>query len=413
MHCLILGKVWPEPDSTAAGRRTIDIIQALLAAGYRVTVASAARPNEYSFDLKALNVSVHSIQTNDSAFDSWLAKLDPNIVLFDRFMVEEQFGWRVEKVCPDALRILDTSDLHFLREARRDQVEKGGEAFNSYNEIALREIAAIHRSDLTFIIADYEVKLLREEFKIPERQIAYLPFWLDLENAKFTSFESRQNFMMIGSFMHLPNVDAFRWCKQEIWPRIREKLPQAELHCYGAYGDNYKTELHAPNNGFIYKGRTENALLTMQKYRVNCVPLRYGAGLKGKVFDGFQTGTPMVLSLVGAEGIVDSEELEYAGFSDPDEFAKNAVELYTNDEFWRTAQAQGCSIVKKRFSSSNWLPRLKYLIETAFVQIKENRMRHFVGRMLRHHQHRSTEYMSRWIEAKNLNNKAKSSKKHP
>ena len=324
------------------------------------------------------------------------------MVLFDRFMIEEQFGWRVEKFCPAALRVLDTSDLHCLREARRFQVESG-KAFNIHNEIALREVAAIHRSDLSLLIADYELKLLGEEFNIPEQQLAYLPFWLELHKTELNAFESRRNFMMIGSFMHAPNVDALRWFKQAIWPLVREQLPETELHCYGAYGDDYKKELHAPEDGFVYKGRAKNALNTLRKYRVNCVPLRYGAGLKGKVFDGFQSGTPTVTTTVGAEGIINGGEWGYTVSDDPEEFAKTAVELYTNDKLWIKVQVQQRCIVKERFSSNYWLPRLKHLIEAKLARMNEDRMCHFVGRMLRHHQHRSTEYMSRWIEEKNRN----------
>ena len=378
-------------------------MQALLSAGYRVTFASSAQLNEHSLDLERLGLSTHSIRPNDSNFDSWLVELAPNVVLFDRFMIEEQFGWRVEKACPAALRILDTSDLHCLREARRLQVENG-QIFNIYNEIALREVAAIHRCDLTLVIADYELRLLREKFNVPEKQITYLPFWLDLNNAEPTSFESRRNFVMIGNFMHAPNVDGFRWCKQTIWPLIREKLPQTELHCYGAYGDPYKADFHSPKEGIIYKGRSENALLTLQKYRVNCAPLRYGAGLKGKLFDGFQTGTPAVTTPVGAEGIVVNEEWGCAVSSDPEKFAQTAVELYTNDKLWKKVQAHGYSIARKRFNSNIWLPRLPHLIETRLAQVDEDQACNFVGRMLRHHLHRSTEYMSRWIEAKNQNN---------
>jgi glycosyltransferase involved in cell wall biosynthesis len=400
LHCLIIGKVWPEPDSTAAGRRILDIVQAFQAVGHKVSFATAARQTEHCLDLEALDVSVYAVQPNNSDFDSWIAALEPELVLFDRFMIEEQFGWRVEKACPTALRVLDTSDLHCLREARRVRLKSGGE-LNLYNDVALREVAAIHRSDLTLMIADYEVELLIAEFGIPERQVAYLPFWLELDEAEFKPFESRQDFMMIGSFMHPPNVDAARWFKQAIWPLIREELPQAEFHCYGAYGDRYKTEFHDPGNGFIYKGRADDALLTMQNYRVNCVPLRYGAGLKGKVFDGFQTGTPTVTTPVGAEGINGNEAWGCTISDDPETFARTAVELYTNAEGWAKVQAQGQHIARKRFGANKWLPRLTQVIETALAQMNENRKRHFTGRMLRHHQHRSTEYMSRWIEAKN------------
>lgn len=400
MHCLIIGKVWPEPSSTAAGRRTLDIIRSLRSEGFAVTFTSSAQRTSHSSDLKALGVSVYSFQPNDSAFDTWLADLAPDLVLFDRFMVEEQFGWRVKKACPNALRVLDTSDLHCLREARQTKLHGGG-TLDIYNEIALREVAAIHRSDLTLMIADYEIDLLIETFGVPSNQLAYLPFWLDPEATRFASFESRRHLIFIGSFLHPPNVDALGWCKHAIWPLIRERLPKVELHFYGAYGDRYQTELNNPEAGFIYKGRAEDALATMQQYRVNCAPLRYGAGLKGKIFDGFQTGTPTVTTPIGAEGIADAMEWGCEISSDPIRFCEAAIELYTNEKHWKNVQLCGQQIAKGRFNSKIWARALPNLIETASANMAANRKRNFIGRMLRHHHHRSTEYMSRWIESKN------------
>jgi len=214
-----------------------------------VSFGCAAQPSPYSLDLDALGVDAHSVQPNDSGFDAWIAEMAPDVVVFDRFMIEEQFGWRVEQACPQALRVLDTSDLHCLREARQAQLKQGG-ALDLCNEIALREIAAIHRSDLTLMISEYEMEVLREVFAVPEAQIAYWPFGLEQSDSECVAFEARQHFIMIGSFMHPPNVDAARWCKQAIWPHIRKALPDAELHCYGSYGDKYKGELHAPKAGF-------------------------------------------------------------------------------------------------------------------------------------------------------------------
>jgi glycosyltransferase involved in cell wall biosynthesis len=400
VHCLILGKVWPEPSSTAAGRRTSDVIRSLQAAGWRVSFACAAQPSMYRLDLDALGVNAHSVQPNDSAFDAWIAELAPDVVVFDRFMIEEQFGWRVEQACPQSLRVLDTSDLHCLREARQAQLKQGG-TLDLYNEVALREIAAIHRSDLTLMISEYEMQVLRKQFAIPEGQIAYWPFGLEHSDCKFTEFEARRHFIMIGSFMHPPNVDAARWCKQAIWPHIRKALPNAELHCYGSYGDKYKGELHAPKVGFHYKGRAEDALATMATYRVNLAPLRYGAGLKGKVFDGFQTGTPSVATPIAAEGIAGTMDWGCAIADDPQQFADAAIEVYANAAQWADVQAQGQRTARQRFDAAEWQPQLPKLLEHARSNLTVNRQKQFTGRMLRHHHHRSTEFMSRWIEAKN------------
>jgi len=419
VDCLLIGKVWPEPSSTAAGRRTQDVLRALLAdsvgratllrklptgavpatttgSTWNVHFATAAQRGLHSLDLEAMGVQTHSVAVNDADFDQWIQSLAPDVVIFDRFMTEEQFGWRVAEQCPDALRVLDTSDLHCLRIAR-EQMLKTGAPLNLRNETALREIAAIYRSDLTLMISNFEMELLGREFAIPEDLLAYWPFAINLTEPKY-NFNIREHFILIGSFLHLPNLDAARWCKQAIWPKIREALPTAELHCYGSYGDRYAAELNAPKDGVHFKGRAEDALDTMSRYRVNLAPIRYGAGLKGKVFDGFQTGTPTVMTPIAAEGICPNEGWSQA---EAEAFASDAVRLYRSRQAWEARQSAERALCLDRFNAATWMPQLQYFMDQAQGIKEKRRQQNFVGQMLRHHSHRSTEFMSRWIEAKN------------
>lgn len=395
MRCLILGKVWPEPSSTAAGKRTCDLVTALAGAGWEITFASAARRGEHAVALSRYGVASYPIRVNDSAFDTWVSELSPDVVIFDRFMTEEQFGWRVAQTCPEALRVLDTSDLHCLRLAREAQLKSGG-ALQLKNEIALREIASIYRSDLTLMISEFERNVLRREFSVPDGLLAYWPFFVMPDEA-VSSYTEREHFIMIGSWLHAPNLDAARWCLREIWPKIREALPHAEMHAYGSYGDRYARELNRPEAGFYFKGRAEEALATMARYRVNLAPLRFGAGLKGKIFDGFQTGTPTVMTPIAAEGIFRGSEWVSESV---DSFAHAAVELYRDPERWGARQEAEQLVCRKRFATSHWLSRLPVILNQAYQSRRSNREANFTGQMLRHHHHRSTEFFSRWIEAK-------------
>ncbi|MFT5837058.1 MAG: hypothetical protein ACI9ZV_000561 [Candidatus Azotimanducaceae bacterium] len=396
MNCLIIGKVWPEPSSTAAGRRTLDVMTALSARGWTLHFASSAQQGAHAPDLRARGVATHIIAVNDSAFDGWIESLAPDVVIFDRFMTEEQFGWRVAQHCPEALRVLDTSDLHSLRVAREEALKKQT-PLNLKNETALREIASIYRSDLTLMISEFEMDILRREYSMPDRLLAYWPFSVSL-SASYPHYSDRANFVMIGSLMHPPNLDAARWCKQHIWPLIRRQLPEAELHCYGSYGDRYADELNAPKDGFHFKGRAEDALQMMANYRVNLAPLRYGAGLKGKVFDGFLTGTPTVMTPIAAEGIF--TEFGWAA-EDAEAFAREAVELHSDVVAWEARQKREQQVCHERFDAKLWRTRLPEVMEHAYENRHAHRESNFTGQMLRHHHHRSTEFMSRWIEAKN------------
>jgi len=213
--------------------------------------------------------------------------------MFDRFMMEEQFGWRVEKHCPDALRILDSEDLHFLRHARHAAIKAGEQNVTVpanhilFSDMAKREIAAILRCDITLTISEFEMALLQQQFNVPADILHYCPFMLNQDKAPFElqSYEQRQHFVSIGNFRHEPNWDAVRYLKESIWPLIRAQLPQAELHVYGAYPPKKATQLHNEKQGFLVKGWADDALAVVADARVMLAPIRFGAGLKGKLID--------------------------------------------------------------------------------------------------------------------------------
>ena len=117
---LIIGFVWPEPNSSAAGGRMLQLISLFQDQGFQITFASPAQDSDFMVTLSDFGVDKKAIELNDSSFDLFLKELKPNVVLFDRFMIEEQFGWRVAENCPDAIRVLDTEDLHCLRLARQN-----------------------------------------------------------------------------------------------------------------------------------------------------------------------------------------------------------------------------------------------------------------------------------------------------
>ncbi|NJW54257.1 glycosyltransferase, partial [Salinimicrobium sp. CDJ15-91] len=105
---LVIGYVWPEPKSSAAGARMMQLLEFFLAEDYSITFATTAAKTEFMTDLPSLGIATEKIELNNESFDLFLKKISPEIVIFDRFMMEEQFGWRVAEVVPNALRILDT-----------------------------------------------------------------------------------------------------------------------------------------------------------------------------------------------------------------------------------------------------------------------------------------------------------------
>jgi hypothetical protein len=339
-NLLIIGFVWPEPQSSAAGSRMMQLIRLFLTKGYAITFATPCAKSDKAIDLESLGIAEREIALNNSSFDAFIKDLKPDVVLFDRFMMEEQFGWRVFENCPEALRILDTEDLHCLRKARQQAFKDQRPFDDSYlfSDMAKREIASIYRCDLSLIISEAEMNLLQNHFGVPEILLHYLPFLMDelseADKEKLPEFKERQHFVTIGNFLHPPNLDSVMFLKEAIWPKIRRQLQNTELHVYGAYATEKIKQYEDKKNGLIIKGFTDDVNFTLLKAKVCLSPLRFGAGLKGKFFDAMYNGTPFVTTVIGAEGIVDSE-IQYDFVIDTvEDIVKHAVTLYENEEVW-------------------------------------------------------------------------------
>lgn len=411
MNILVIGYVWPEPASSAAGYRMLALLDTFGRQNWQVTFASPAEKSIHRADLPARGIQEVNIALNCTSFDAFISELQPDMVMFDRFMMEEQFGWRVEKHCPQAVRLLDTEDLSCLRHARhqacKHSVEVSVDVPRSllFSDHAKREVAAILRSDLTLMISPTEIELLTQTFKVDPALLHDNPFMLppvtSEQQAALPAFEQRQNFIVIGNFRHAPNWDAVLWLKQTLWPLIRARLPDAELHVYGAYPPPKATQLHNPAQGFLVKGWADDALEVMRTARVNLAPLRFGAGLKGKLVDALACGTPSVTTSIGAEGMAGDHDWPQPVTDDPATFAAHAIELYTDANTWHTGQQQGWILHNRRFDFTLHADALVARLQDLQDNLEQHRLDNFTGAMLRHHSMKSTQYMAQWIEAKN------------
>lgn len=355
MKLLWICSVWPEPTSSAAGVRTSQLLLAAKETGFDVHAASSCSDNKFKTDLESNGIKTKSILLNDSSFDRYLEKIRPEIVIFDRFMTEEQFSFRVKQTCPEALRVLDTIDLHH----RRDK------------DLKLRELASIIRSDITLVVSDVEKEYLINNF--PVENIFHVPFWVNpLEESP--KFYDRKNMVFIGNFYHPPNREALSYIKNDIAPKV-----SCEIHVYGAYGESFRKD------NLICFGSTDNSVETLSRYRVSLAPLLTGSGIKGKILDSFAAGTPVAATNVAAEGI---------GEFGVENVLERAVILYENESDWETAQSLGFELLNERFSRELSLERF-------FNALKTKKAPSFLNELLWFQTLRSTEYFSRWIEAKN------------
>eukprot|EP01121_Diplochlamys_sp_Union-15-3_P022574 TRINITY_DN9666_c0_g1_i2.p1 TRINITY_DN9666_c0_g1~~TRINITY_DN9666_c0_g1_i2.p1 ORF type:complete len:334 (-),score=50.25 TRINITY_DN9666_c0_g1_i2:22-1023(-) len=320
-----------------------------------VTFVSSAREGPGTELLRSIGINTMRCQINhENEFDVILDKVNPNLVLFDRFITEEQFGWRVYKYRKYTPIVIDTQDLHFLRLSRQQAVQSLGfkesvwsikdTKIDNNSEYFLREMSSILRSNLSLVVSSFERQFLIEEYKISPSMtklstLYYKPIeeYVPYRRGEITtSYEKKNNFVMIGNFRHPPNYDGVLWMHNTIWPEIRKRIPTAQLHIYGVNPDSKMMSLTDSDSGFIIKGPIKHEQLyeKLSQYRVHLAPLRFGAGIKGKIADNWWVGNPSVSTFVGAEGMTldnngEDYALEWGGFieNEPLNFSDKAVLL--------------------------------------------------------------------------------------
>jgi glycosyltransferase involved in cell wall biosynthesis len=442
-NVLFIGTVFPEPVSSAAGVRTESLLEDFRSRGDRILFASPSDRNRFSDTLRERGIETIQVGPNDPSFDVAVREFRPDVAVFDRFMLEEQFGWRVAENAPNAIRVLDTIDLHFLRRWRGERLKQSlrtapegasiprddlsllfvsdirglpaGEQGIETDD-CLREVASILRSDLSLILSSFEFELLRDRFRIPENLLLELGFSYpapDLDRRK--SFDGRRHFVSIGNFRHLPNRDSAFWMARTLWPRIREALAaqgdrETELHLYGAYPPREIMALDDEKGRFRVFGPTEDAITTLRNYRALLAPLRFGAGIKGKIADAWSAGLPVVTTPVGAEGMrVSGAELSHGEVrfggevaDTEEEFVEIALRVYADEERQRALVEAGDRSLEALYSPDANRRKLFARLE-AFEHpegLAKAREGNLVGRILRADFHGRTKYFSKWIEAK-------------
>ncbi|MGB5556256.1 MAG: glycosyltransferase family 4 protein [Flavobacteriaceae bacterium] len=403
---LIIALNWPAPSYSAAGIRIFQLIKYFQDHGYCITLACTADLPVVAF--RALKIEPVQIKVNNSGFDVFVKELNPDIVLFDRFTAEEQFGWRVAEFAPKAIRILDTEDLHSLRKTREEAIKKNIEFTSDLwleSDTTKREVASIYRCDLSLIISRFELDLLTQHIGIDPSILMYLPFMLenimDAQQTAFNSYEQRKDFVFIGYGGHAPNVDAIEQLKSNFWPEIRKVLPLAKLHIYGGNLPQKITQLHHEKEGFLIQGWAPISNDVIGSARVLLAPLRFGAGLKGKLVEAMQNGTPFVTTSIGVEGMYDEKDWNGMGCDDPKVFAETAIRLYDNQENWERAQQLGCSMFNRLFDKKEWIPKLDLQLNSILEDLLVHRRKNFFGSLLYHQTLASTKYIAKWIQEKN------------
>ncbi len=392
--------VWPEPQSSAAGVRTRELMKALQSANWRVAVISPSGESRFRSELNALGMATYTCDPNHSLpTEGVMAALDPALVVYDRFVMEEQFGWRARQLWPSAFHLVDTQDLHSVRRARERLAHAGA----SWEEILcpgnihlgddlLRELSSLCRADGALVVSTWERDFLST--KLGFSRLLCLPFPTNTDSAP-PGFSERNGFCFLGNFRHPPNLDSVRWLLDH-WPAIRSKLPMAELHLYGAYPPA-EISRHKGAQGIFAHGPVADHRSALRKHKVLLSPLRFGAGIKGKVLEAWGTGTPVIGSPLTFEGMGEIGLVARA----EDDFTSACFQLHTEEPLWRKWSQKGQEHARRHFDREALARNFLTFVQAGRNGLEKTREENLLGRMLCHQQNNSTKYFSRWIEAKN------------
>lgn len=347
-HILIVDALMPEPARDSGSLRMFNILQLLQELGWRISFMAdnrRASANEIALLGRAGAHTLCKPWTPPLA--GWLrregATLDA-VMLCRHYVAQPHFDL-VRRLAPTAKLLFDTVDLHFLREQRAAEHTNNTALARQATQTRQRELALIRASDVSFVVSPIEHALLTAQ--LPDTQIELLSNVHDVYGCS-NGFAARRDLVFVGGFGHPPNVDAVHWLAEEIYPLIHAQRPDIALHLIGDIPEAARPALS--HEGIHIHGRVEQLDPWMNGCRVSLAPLRYGAGVKGKVNMAMSHGLPVVGTPLAAEGMQlhDGENILLGDTAEA--FAKAVLRLYDDELLWLRLSEAGLENVHRHFS---------------------------------------------------------------
>lgn len=359
-HVLVIDSYTPRPDRDAGSVRMVNLMRILRGLGCAVSFMpeNRAQFGDYTTALQDSGIEAlyhpflpsmsDHLQKHGSRYDT---------VVVSRVDVAELVLEDVRRYCPNARVVFDTVDLHHLREARRAALPGAGGAARA-ERIKQRELAVVRACDVTLVVSTVEQDLLAKE--VPECRIELVSLIHEADPTD-TPFAQRDGILFIANFQHPPNADALEHYLREVHPRVRGRLPEAELTVIGADVPDRARALGG--DGVHFAGFIADLRPVFAAARISVAPLRFGAGIKGKINTSLGFRVPVVTTTIGAEGMAleDGEHVLIA--DDPDAFAAAVVRLYGDARLWERLAEAGLRNVREQFSFERAERTLREILE--------------------------------------------------
>ena len=365
---LVIDHRLPTPDRDAGSLRMLEMVRAICRRGHHVSFIpdDLFAPSPYQQVLQGMGVEVihHPYYRSVRSFLKQHGE-DFDLVIISRSEIAARHMATVQRFAPRAKVVFDTVDLHFLREEREAQLKQDPLLHVSAAKRKQQELNLARIADLTLVVSSLEKDILdRERLGLDVRIISTI---YPLDGADIPGFEGRRNILFIGGFEHPPNVDAVLYFAREIFPLVKARIPEAMFQVIGP--DPTPEVLHLAGPDIQVLGYVPEVRHFFDQARLSVAPIRYGAGVKGKVNQSMSFGVPAVVTRVAAEGMYLVHEQNVLIADDPEGFAAAVVRLWTEPEIWHRLSANGRENLREHFSVEAAGQRIDELLDWAGLSI--------------------------------------------
>ena len=345
---LVVDATTPEPDKDSGSVRLTHVLRLLRESGRHVTFFADNRAYVpgYTERLQKRGIEVlHHPWLTDPIV--WLRQhgADLDAVIVCRHYIASSYVDAIRRYAPRARFIFDTVDLHYLREERAAALGGSEDLARQAAKTRMQELRVINAADVTLVVSPAEKGLLAAD--APDARVEVLSNVHDVRGCR-RDFAERRDLLFIGGFQHPPNIDAVTWFVHDVFPHVRAALPDVRFHVIGSRMPPAIRDLAV--DGVDIHGHVDDLEPFLDGCRVALAPLRYGAGVKGKVNMSMSFGQPVVATTMAVEGmhLIAAEEVLVADTAE--EFAARVIRLYGDEVLWRRLSAAGLSNVHRHFS---------------------------------------------------------------
>ena len=271
----------------------------------------------------------------------------------------------IRKYCRKAKVLFHTVDLHFLRMGREADLLKSNELNRTAAEMKKRELAYIAAADVSTVVSVEELAVVQRH--LPDAKVKLLPFSRAIRGTK-SSFSERANISFVGGYQHPPNVDAVQYFVKDVMPLLRKQLPGVRFY---AVGSKTPAEIQAlASEDVIITGFVEDLDSLLDKMRVSVAPLRYGAGIKGKIGTAMAVGLPVVATSLATEGmsLTDGENILVADGAEA--LAETLARIYQDESLWNRISKNGLSFAEEAWGAESAWEILAAILADIGIQVK-------------------------------------------